>query len=81
LAENSPPIYPVWSENSTIAFLPAIAGLSGVRVRLRVGLRQTDRFCPVSDMAVYHSRLRWQPTLASVGRRLATRPELLRDNF
>src|ERR1035441_10349721 len=30
---------------------------------------------------VYHSRSRWQPSLASVGRRLATRRELLRDNF
>ena len=28
----------VWSENSNVAFLPAIAGLSGVRVRLQAGL-------------------------------------------
>src|ERR1035437_6380263 len=36
---------------------------------------------PVYDKPVYHPRSRWQPSLASVGRRLATRRELLRDNF
>ncbi len=36
---------------------------------------------PVYEKTVYHSRLRWQPTLANFGRRLATRSELLRDNF
>jgi hypothetical protein len=40
-----------------------------------------DSAGPLSDMPVYHSRSRWQPSLASVGRRLATRRELLRDNF
>ena len=35
----------------------------------------------LSVKKVYHSRSRWQPSLASVGRRLATRRELIRDNF
>jgi len=36
---------------------------------------------PLYEKPVYHSRSRWQPSLASVDRRLATRRELLRDNF
>ena len=35
----------------------------------------------VAGKKVYHSRSRWQPSLASIGEGLATKWELLRDNF
>ena len=37
------------------------------------GNPRPNRTRPLSDKPVYHSRSRWQPSLASVGRRLATR--------
>ena len=54
--------------------------IESAAARFHISRYSSAAALPISP-SVYHSRSRWQPSLASVGRRLATRRESLRDNF